>query len=118
MIRFFAIPVSILAACAAHAQNYPTKAIRIVTTPAGGSLDLEARLIAQGIAGPLGQQVIVDNRPGNLMGELVAKSPADGYTLINGGNDFLIGPLLRPAPYDPIRDFAAVTITVKKAPNI
>jgi tripartite-type tricarboxylate transporter receptor subunit TctC len=117
-MRRLVLLFSILAAAAASAQNYPSRPIRIVTTPAGGSLDLEARLIAQGISGPLGQQVIVDNRPGNIMGELVAKAPPDGYTLIDGGNDFLMGPLLRPAAYDPIKDFVAITITVKKAPNI
>src|SRR5689334_11805951 len=77
---------AILAAATASAQNtYPVKPIRlIVALPAGGPTDILARLIAQPLAANLGQPIVVDNRPGaggNIGAELVAKSPADGYTM-------------------------------------
>jgi tripartite-type tricarboxylate transporter receptor subunit TctC len=97
--------------------GYPNRSIRIVTAPAGGSGDLVARLIAQGISGPLGQQVVVDNRPTVTIGEAVAKAPADGYTLILIGNSFWISPLLEKTPFDPIRDFSPITIA-NRSPNI
>src|SRR5215813_13551525 len=102
-----------LGAAAVLAQNYPSKPIRIVTVEPGGTADLAARIIAQGIAGPLGQAVIVDNRPSAVTGELVAKSAPDGYTLLVGGNGLLITPLLRKTAYDVIQDFAPITIAAK-----
>ena len=57
----------------ALSQDYPGKPVRIVTSPAGGGNDFPARLIARGISGPIGQQVIVDNRPAILAPEIVAK---------------------------------------------
>ena len=73
----FALAVTV-AAAPARAQTapaYPTKPIRIVTSPAGGGNDFPARLIARGLAGPLGQQLLVDNRPTVLIADLVAKAP-------------------------------------------
>ena len=101
------------AACAATAaaQDYPTKPVRIVTAPAGGGNDFSARLIARGISGALGQQVIVDNRPTILGPDIVAKSPADGYTVLLTGSAHWIGPLLEKVTYDPVRDFAPVSMT-------
>src|SRR5438552_16131101 len=68
----------------ASAQNYPSKPIRIVTSNPGGSNDFTARILAQGLTGPLGQQVIVDNRGGGsfISAEVVARAPPDGYTLL------------------------------------
>ncbi len=99
------------------AQEYPARPLRIITSPAGGGNDFPARLIARAISGPLGQQVIVDNRPTILIADLVAKAPADGYTLLVTGSAHWIGPLLEKANYDAIKDFAAITL-VDRAPNI
>jgi tripartite-type tricarboxylate transporter receptor subunit TctC len=61
--------------------------------------DFSARLIAQGISGPLGQPVIVENRQnGTIAAEAVAKAPPDGYTLLLAGGGFMFAPLLRPTP--------------------
>jgi tripartite-type tricarboxylate transporter receptor subunit TctC len=94
----------------AGAQEYPGKTVRIVTAPAGGGNDFSARLIARGIAGPLGQQVIIDNRPTVLGPEIVAKAPADGYTLLVTGSSHWIGPLVDRVNYDAVRDFAPVSL--------
>jgi len=102
---------------AALGQGYPSRAIRVVTSPAGGGNDFPARMVAQGIAPALGQQVIVDNRPTVLLGEIVAKAPADGYTLLVSGSPHWIGPLIEAASYDPIGDFAPVSV-VDRAPVI
>jgi tripartite-type tricarboxylate transporter receptor subunit TctC len=97
----------------ANAQNFPSKTIRIVTAGAGGGSDFTSRQIAQAITGPLGQPVIVDNRPsGVIPGDTVAKSAADGYTLLVTSNTLWLTPFLsNNVPYDPVRDFAPVTWT-------
>ena len=96
-------------------QDYPNRPIRIVTQAAGGGSDFTARIIAQGISGPLGQPVVVDNRSGTSIGpEIVAKSPPDGHTLLLQGASVWIGPLLRKVPFDPVRDFSPITETSKE----
>ena len=117
-LRFLAwmFAIGALAMSAARAQDFPSKPIRIVTGAPGGSSDFTARLIAQGLTDNLRQQVIVDNR-GNVDGELVAKAPPDGYTLVIDGASIWIGPLVQKAPYDPVRYFAPVTLAVS-APNV
>ncbi len=99
-----------------HAQTFPAKTIRIVVPFApGGANDIIARVVSQRLTEPLGQQVIVDNRGGAggaIGAELVARSPADGYTLLlaNPGPN-AINPLLQPkTPYDPIKDFSMITL--------
>src|SRR4029077_8157804 len=79
----------------ACAQDYPNRPIRLIATEPGGNTDLTARIIAQGISGPLGQNVIVDNRPSSVVGELLAKASPDGYVLLDIGNNVWIGPLLQ-----------------------
>ena len=106
-----------LLAAPAVAQNYPTKPIRIVTSPAGGGNDFPARLIARALTAPLGQQLIVDNRPTVLIADLVAKAPPDGHTLLVTGSAHWIGPLVDKVNYDPIRDFAPITL-VDRAPSV
>lgn len=112
-----------LIAGAAAAQDYPNRAIRmIVTFPPGGGADIVARAIAPSLIEQLGQQVVIDNRPGGsgIIGlELAAKSPPDGHTLVVGITGTLaINPSLFPKlPYDPIRDFAPVSL-VAVGPNI
>jgi tripartite-type tricarboxylate transporter receptor subunit TctC len=99
---------------AAMGQAYPTKAIRIVTAPAGAGNDFVARVLAQGLTGGLGQQLVVDNRPAGIVGELVAKSPPDGYTLLALGSVLWLTPLLQDnVGYDPVKDFAPVSLTAR-----
>jgi len=101
-----------------YGQAYPAKPVRIVVTGVGSGGDFAARLIAQGVSPSLGQQIIVDNRgSGNLPAEIVAKSPPDGYTLCLSAAPLWITPFLRKTPYDPVRDFAPVTLVVT-SPNI
>ena len=106
-----------LGAAAAFAQSYPSKPVRIVTSPAGGGNDFPARLIARALSAPLGQQVIVDNRPTILIADIVAKAPPDGYTLLVTGSAHWIGPLVDKVTYDPIRDFAPITL-IDRAPSV
>ena len=98
---------------AGHAQNYPSKPVRIVVAfPAGGIADVVARLLAPPLASALGQNVIVDNRPGGgtvIATELVARAPADGHTLLLTGFSFSANAALRAnLPFDTAKDFAAV----------
>ena len=91
-------------------QEYPNKPIRILAGGAGGGSDFDARQVAQGISGPLGQSVIVDNRASALItAETLAKSAPDGYTLMVNGSSSWINPLLQKTPYDTLRDFAPIT---------
>jgi len=100
----------------AKGQAYPTKPIRlIVPLPPGGGNDTIARLVAQEITAPLGQQIVVDNRPGagGLVGtEAAAKSPPDGYTLLLGNVAGLtiIPNIRKKTPYDPLKDFQPVSL--------
>jgi tripartite-type tricarboxylate transporter receptor subunit TctC len=108
---------------AATAQSYPTKPLRMVVPfPPGGTTDILGRVAAQKLGEGLGQQVIVDNRPGaggNIGTELVAKSPPDGYTLLTDpGSTLTINPSLFPKlPFDPLKDFAPITI-LAAVPNL
>lgn len=100
----------------AVAQEWPTKPIRLVVTfPPGGSSDAAARIVAPRLAERLGQPVVVDNRPGAGGGvglDLVAKSPADGYTIVlaSAGGLTANPSLYKSLPYDPARDFAPITL--------
>ena len=116
-VCFTLLALGALWAGATAAQEYPTRAVRIVTAPAGGGNDFSARLVARGISGPLGQQVIVDNRPTVLAPEIVAKSPADGYTVLLNGSAHWIGPFVSKVSYDPVTDFAPL-ILVDRTPVI
>jgi len=103
-------------ALAQSAADYPHRAIRIIVPlAAGGNVDIVARTLAEQIAKGLGQPVLVENRPGasSLVGtQLVAKSAADGYTLLAIANTFATVPLIVPDPgYDPLKDFTGVTLT-------
>jgi tripartite-type tricarboxylate transporter receptor subunit TctC len=119
-VRFAAIiAIAIASAAGAAAQDYPNRPVRIVASEAGGGGDFAARLIAQQIAPMLGQPVVVENRGGGVIaGELVARSPADGHTLLLYGNTFWLLPLMRKSvPYDPLQDFVPV-ILAARATNI
>ena len=111
-----------LAAGPLLAQNYPNKPIRyIVGFPPGGSTDLIARTAAGKLTELIGQQVIVENRPGaggTIAAELAARATPDGYTLMHAGMTMAINPALRKnLPYVPLRDFAPVSLLVKM-PNV
>ena len=102
------------------AQSYPTKPVRIIVPLVpGGNLDIVARAVGQRLGEGLGQQVIVENRPGasSLVGtQYVAKSAADGYTLLAMANTFASVPSVIANPgYDPVKDFTGVTLTCKVA---
>ena len=102
------------------AQGYPAKPIRVVVPLVpGGNLDLVARAVSQRLSEALGQQVVVENRPGasSLVGtQYVAKQPADGYTLLTIANTFTAVPSVIANPgYDPIKDFTGVSLTCKVA---
>jgi len=105
-----------LGAGASMGQDFPTKPIRIVTSTPGGGSDFASRIIAQGISGPLGQQVIVDNRSGVIGQEMAARAAPDGYTLIVDGAALWLGPLVQTLPYE-LKDFAPVTM-ISRVPNI
>jgi tripartite-type tricarboxylate transporter receptor subunit TctC len=100
----------------AHSQSYPNKPIHlIVGFPPGGGTDVVARIIAPGLSENLGQPVVIENRPGatgTVAAAMVARSPADGYTLMMGHVSVnAIAPSLFPnLPYDVIKDFAPITL--------
>ena len=110
--------LSAAGAAAAPTASYPTRPVRfIVTYPPGGGTDIVARAIAQKLAETWGQQVVVDNRGGaggTIGTELAARAAPDGYTLLLGTSaGLVINPLLgTKLPYDPIRDFAPVSLLV------
>src|SRR6267143_1775291 len=114
------VAVSIAAAAligAAQAQTFPSKSLRIVVPfPPGGTADITSRVVAVHLAKGLGQTVVVENRPGGstIIGtELVARSPADGHTLLVVFPSFVINPALRrEMSFDPLKDFKAVGQTM------
>jgi len=106
----------------AWAQDYPTRVVRMISPfPAGGVNDTVARIIAEKMSRALGQQVIVENRPGaggNIGTDFVAKASPDGYTILSGGMGSLVmNPIIAKVPYDSVRDFAPV-ILVAESPNV
>jgi len=117
MIATLLLAATFVAAPPAGAQAYPAKQITlIVPYPPGGGTDFFARTVGQKMAESLGQSVIVDNRPGaaTIIGaQLVAKAPADGYTVLLGDTaTYAVNPVLyKKLPYDPLKDFAPVSLT-------
>jgi tripartite-type tricarboxylate transporter receptor subunit TctC len=115
LCRAAAIVAALAAAHAASAQSYPNRPVRLVVSfPAGGASDTVARIVGNKLAEQLGQPVIVDARPGGsgVIGVEIAKSaPPDGYTLLMATvNTFALLPALKPRlPYDPEKDFVALT---------
>ncbi|HZT63207.1 MAG TPA: tripartite tricarboxylate transporter substrate binding protein [Burkholderiales bacterium] len=109
------IAALLLSALAGAASGqYPVRPVRfIVPSAAGGGTDIIARAISLKLAESLGQPFVVENRPGagQMIGiELVAKSPADGYTILMAASTLAINPIMyKKVPYDPLRDFAPIT---------
>ncbi len=98
-----------------YAQDYPVKSIRMVVPfPAGGGSDTVARVLAQRLSVSLGQTMVADNRAGasgNIAAEIVAKAPADGYTLLFGNSSLSISPAVyTKLSFDPVRDLVPVSM--------
>jgi tripartite-type tricarboxylate transporter receptor subunit TctC len=106
----------------AFSQEFPSRPVRIIVpSPPAGGTDIVGRVLAEHFSRSLGQQFFVENKPGagNLIGiEAAARSAADGYTLLMTASTIVLNTVLyRKVPYDPIRDFAPITIAAT-APNI
>ena len=120
---FILLCVALAAIAPSAAQQYPTRPVRfIVPFAPGGSVDTLARTIGPRLADALGQQIVVDNRPGgngNIGMELVAQARPDGHTLVLGyiANLAIFPSLSAKLPYDPVKDFAPVT-QVASSPNV
>jgi tripartite-type tricarboxylate transporter receptor subunit TctC len=119
---FGAIVALLLGAAAAFAQNYPNKPVRVVVGfAAGGPTDVIARIVAQKLSDTLGQQFYVENIGGagsNTASGQVARAAPDGYTLLFISTGFMVNAsLYAKIPYDPIKDFSAVTL-VAVSPNV
>jgi tripartite-type tricarboxylate transporter receptor subunit TctC len=113
-MRFVILLAAFLCAVGAQAQSYPNRPIKLVVPwPPGGAVDIIGRLVANNIADPLGQPVVIDNHggaAGAIGSEYVAKSPPDGYTLLMGSTTVIsINPAIQKLPYAPT-DFAPITM--------
>ena len=102
-------------AITAHAQSYPSKPVRIIVPFApGGTVDVVARVLAQALSEQMGQPFVVENRAGasGIIGsDIVAKAPADGYTLLVQAPTLIASPLmLKSVPYDVVRDFRPISL--------
>ena len=121
--RHLLLSAAALAALPVAAQNYPAKPIRLVVPfPAGGATDIFARAVSQKLGEKLGTTVVVDNKPGaggTIGSDIVAKAPADGYTLLLAtSSTHSIGPALsNKLPYDAVADFTPIA-HVGSSPNL
>jgi tripartite-type tricarboxylate transporter receptor subunit TctC len=114
VMRFIILAIGVAIAAQADAQSYPTRPVRFVVgfTP-GGGVDINARLLAAKMSESLGQQVVVENKPGagtNIAAEYVAKSTPDGYTLFFNSAAFAINLALYRQPPYALADFAPVSV--------
>jgi tripartite-type tricarboxylate transporter receptor subunit TctC len=125
VFRIAALVLTALYSLAAFAQTpgtYPSRTIRmIVPWPPGGSTDALARIVANRLTSAMGQQVIVDNRPGaggNIGTAIAAKGTADGHVMVLVSSSFVVNPsLYSKVPYDPIKDFQPVSY-IASAPSV
>jgi hypothetical protein len=116
LIQLFTLLFCTFACIPAWSQAWPSKPIRmIIAFPPGGPTDLVSRVLAQRLSEQLGQQVIVDNKPGaggNIAAEMAAKAAPDGYTVFYNTSAIVIGPALYgKVNYDTLKDFAPVALT-------
>ena len=118
VVWIFPAAVAVLGAGAALAQSYPSRPVRFLTTGLGGSTDLAARTVAQGLIDGAGWNVVVDNRGSTIVAsEMVSKALPDGYTILVTTDGHWRGPLLQKMPFDPVKDFEPITL-VSRSPNI
>ncbi|HEX2543420.1 MAG TPA: tripartite tricarboxylate transporter substrate binding protein [Ramlibacter sp.] len=114
-IGVLAAGAALLPAASAWAQAYPSRPIKVIVgfTP-GGAVDLVARTLAQAMTGPLGQPIIIENKPGagtNIAMKSLIEAAPDGYTLMLTANSIAANPaLFQPAPFDPEKDVAPVSL--------
>lgn len=119
MVLVVTATAGVLSATPAQAQGtWPDKPLKLVVPyPAGGNADNTARLLATQLGQRLGQQVVVDNRPGGsgtIGAAVVAKAPADGYTLLLDATAFTVNPSLFPKlPFDAAKDFAPISLVLQ-----
>jgi len=113
LAQLSALLAAFVLAASATAQTFPAKPVKIIVGyPPGGSGDFLTRLLADEMSKHLGVPVVTENRPGagaSIASDAVAKSPADGYTLLNSTNHAINKALYKKLPYDPDKDFAAVS---------
>ncbi len=104
---------------AVNAGGFPNKPIRLLVSGVGGAGDFAARLMAAELTQRLGQQIVIDNRPGGVTpGEILVKAQPDGYTLMMVGFVMWLSPFMRDSlPFDPARDFAPVSLAIS-SPNV
>src|SRR5246127_113278 len=122
---FYGIIAAVLllgGAASSWAEGYPTRTVRIIVGfPAGGPTDVIARIVAQKLSDRLRQPFVVENMPGaggNTASGSVARATADGYTIMAISTGFMVNPsLYAKVPYDPIKDFAPITL-VAASPNV
>jgi tripartite-type tricarboxylate transporter receptor subunit TctC len=112
--------LALTAVPAAAQSDYPSRPVRIVVpSPPGGGTDIVARVLAQYLSRTMGQNFFVENRPGagNMIGiESVARAPADGYTLLFAPSTLALNSVLyKKVSYDPVRDFAPITVAATTA---
>ena len=104
-------------ACAASAQSFPARPVRIVVPfPPGGSVDFVARVVAKKLTDAWGQTVLVENRPGgnsSIGSQFVSRSAPDGHTLLVNASIFIYSPHLSKAPYDPLVDFTPIALIAR-----
>src|SRR6266511_2843830 len=111
----FVLAITLLCPLSAHAQDYPNRQLTIVVGVApGGITDVSTRIYADVVSRSVGQKIIIENRPvggGSVAAATVQNAPPDGYTLlIIVGAQFSSQPAMQPAPYDPIKSFAPITL--------
>jgi tripartite-type tricarboxylate transporter receptor subunit TctC len=117
-LKLTSMIVLAMAAAAVSAQDYPSRPIRfVVANSPGGGLDITARTVSPRLSSALGQQIVIDNRPGaagSLAAEITAKSAPDGYTLLMGaiGNLAVNVSLYKGLDYHPLKDLAPITFAV------
>ncbi|HZM47492.1 MAG TPA: tripartite tricarboxylate transporter substrate binding protein [Burkholderiales bacterium] len=118
LIIWISAVVAVLVTDTAFGQNYPTRPIRFLTTGLGGSTDLAARTVAQGLTDMLGWAVVVDNRGSTIVAcDMVAKAAPDGYSILVITDGLWRGGFFQKMPFDPVKDFAPITL-VSRSPNI
>src|SRR3982751_2360212 len=122
VLQLLLAAVLLLGIPSAMAQGYPNRPVRVVVGfPAGGPTDIIARIVAQRLSESLGQQFYVENvggAGGNTASGQVARVPPDGYTIMAISTGFMVNPsLYAKVPYDPIKDFAPVSL-VAASPNV